>query len=454
MASESPSAPIDDATIRRVVFASFLGTMIEWYDFFLYGTASALVFGKLFFPDADPLAGTMMAFATNAVGFFARPIGGIVFGHYGDKIGRKSVLVTTLMMMGVATCLIGLLPTYNTIGIAAPIILACLRFVQGFGVGGEWGGAVLLAVEHSRKGRRGLNASLVQAGVGAGMLLANGVFTLTTWWLSEEAFLNWGWRIPFLLGVVLLGLGLFIRTKVMEAPIFTALQNAKENAKENDPPETKKPASLPIWEVITHYPKNVLLAMGARFGENASYYIISVFVLTYATQKLGLSKPVILNAILIGTAINFFTIPFFGWVSDLVGRRMVYMAGTVLMGLFAWPFFLLIDTKSSLWITVAITIGLALHAMMYAPQAAFFAELFGTRVRYSGASLGYQLASPIAGGLAPMVATALLKWSHQNAWSVAVYMAGMCAITWLSVYLAEETSQKDMGEMDVALLEE
>ena len=446
MASESPSAPIDDATIRRVVFASFLGTMIEWYDFFLYGTAAALVFGKLFFSNLDPQTATMLAFATNAVGFFARPIGGIVFGHYGDKIGRKSVLVTTLVMMGAATCLIGMLPTYNTIGVAAPIILVCLRFVQGFGVGGEWGGAVLLAVEHSRKGRRGLNASLVQAGVGAGMLLANGVFSLTALCLSKEDFLNWGWRIPFLLGVVLLGLGLFIRTKVMEAPIFTAQQNAQQ--------ATKKSTSMPILDVIFNYPKNVLLAMGARFGENASYYIISVFVLTYATQKLGLSQPTILNAILMGTAINFFTIPFFGWLSDIVGRRIVYMTGTLLMALFAWPFFLLIDTKSSVWITIAITIGLALHAMMYAPQAAFFAELFGTRVRYSGASLGYQLASPIAGGLAPMVATGLLKWSNQNAWSVAVYVAGMCMITWLSVYLAEETSQKDMGEIDVALLEE
>lgn len=446
MASESPSAPIDDVTIRRVVFASFLGTMIEWYDFFLYGTAAALVFGKLFFSNLDPQTATMLAFATNAVGFFARPIGGIVFGHYGDKIGRKSVLVTTLVMMGAATCLIGMLPTYDTIGVTAPIILVCLRFVQGFGVGGEWGGAVLLAVEHSRKGRRGLNASLVQAGVGAGMLLANGVFSLTAWCLSKEDFLNWGWRIPFLLGVVLLGLGLFIRTKVMEAPIFTAQQNAQQ--------ATKKSTSMPILDVIRHYPKNVLLAMGARFGENASYYIISVFVLTYATQKLGLTQPTILNAILMGTAINFFTIPFFGWLSDIVGRRVVYMTGTLLMALFAWPFFLLIDTKSSVWITAAITIGLALHAMMYAPQAAFFAELFGTRVRYSGASLGYQLASPIAGGLAPMVATGLLKWSNQNAWSVAAYVAGMCMITWLSVYLAEETSQKEMGEMDVALVEE
>ena len=434
MASETPAAPIDQATINRVVLASFLGTMIEWYDFFLYGTAAALVFNKLFFTSMDPRTGTMAAFATYAVGFFARPIGGVIFGHYGDKIGRKSMLVTTLVMMGAATCLIGLLPTYNTIGIAAPILLVVLRFVQGFGVGGEWGGAVLMAVEHSRPGRRGLNASWVQAGVAAGMLLANGVFSLFSQNLSEADFLAWGWRVPFLLGIVLLGLGLFIRVKVMETPLFTAVQISK------------KPTTLPILEVIRDYPKNVLLAMGARFAENASFYVITVFVLTYATGKLGLSKPTILNAVLIGTAVQFFAIPLFGWLSDQVGRRIVYMTGTVLMALFAWPFFLMIDTKSNLWITVAITLGLVIHALMYAPQAAFFAELFGTRVRYSGASLGYQLASPFAGGMAPLVASALLEWSNQNAWSVAAYIAVMCVITWVSVFLAEETSQLDMSD--------
>ena len=434
MTAETPPAPIDQATINRVVLASFLGTMIEWYDFFLYGTAAALVFNKLFFTSLDPRTGTMAAFATYAVGFFARPIGGVVFGHFGDKVGRKSMLVTTLVMMGAATCLIGLLPTYSTIGIAAPILLVVLRFVQGFGVGGEWGGAVLMAVEHSRPGRRGLNASWVQAGVAAGMLLANGVFSLFSQNLSEADFLAWGWRVPFLLGIVLLGLGLFIRVKVMETPLFTAVQTSK------------KPTTLPILEVIRDYPKNVLLAMGARFAENASFYVITVFVLTYATGKLGLSKPTILNAVLIGTAVQFFAIPLFGWLSDLVGRRIVYMTGTVLMAMFAWPFFLLIDTKSNLWITVAITLGLVIHALMYAPQAAFFAELFGTRVRYSGASLGYQLASPFAGGMAPLIASALLEWSDQNAWSVAAYIAIMCVITWVSVFLAEETSQLDMSD--------
>ena len=434
MASDTTAAPVDQATINRVVLASFLGTMIEWYDFFLYGTAAALVFPKLFFPSVDGRTGTMAAFATYAVGFFARPVGGVVFGHFGDRIGRKSMLVTTLVLMGAATFLIGLLPTYNTIGIAAPILLVCLRFVQGFGVGGEWGGAVLMAVEHSRPGRRGLNASWVQAGVAAGMLLANGVFSVFSQMLPEAEFLEWGWRVPFLLGIVLLGLGLFIRVKVMETPIFAAGQTSK------------KPTTLPILEVIRDYPKNVLLAMGARFAENASFYVITVFVLTYATSKLGLSKPTILNAVLMGTAVQFCVIPLFGWLSDLVGRRMVYMTGTVLMALFAWPFFLLVDTKSPTWITVAVTVGLVIHSLMYAPQAAFFAELFGTRVRYSGASLGYQLASPFAGGLAPLIASALLEWSEGNPWSVAAYIAGMCVVTWISVYLAEETNLKEMTE--------
>lgn len=436
MESMTPPAQVDDSMIRRVVFASFLGTMIEWYDFFLYGTAAALVFNRLFFTSFDPRTGTMAAFATYAVGFFARPIGGVIFGHFGDKLGRKSMLVTTLIMMGAATCLIGLLPTYDQIGIAAPMLLVLLRFIQGFGVGGEWGGAVLMAVEHSRPGQRGLNASWVQAGVAAGMLLANGIFSLFTLSLSEEAFLSWGWRVPFLMGIILLGMGLFIRVKILETPAFAAVQGGQ------------RAPTLPILEVLRDYPKNVLLAMGARFAENASFYVITVFVLNYATEKLGLEKSAILHSVLVGTAVQFFAIPLFGWLSDQIGRRKVYLAGTVLMALFAWPFFQLIDTRSALWITVSITVGLVIHSLMYAPQAAFFAELFGTRVRYSGASLGYQLASPLAGGLAPLIASALLEWGQQDAWPVATYLIFMCLITWISVYLAEETNLKEMTTSD------
>jgi MHS family shikimate/dehydroshikimate transporter-like MFS transporter len=442
----SAPAPVPESSVSRVVLASFLGTMIEWYDFFLYGTASALVFNKLFFTDLDPRTGTIAAFATNAVGFFARPLGGVVFGHYGDRVGRKSMLVTTLVIMGVATCLIGLLPTYNTIGIAAPVLLVLLRFAQGFGVGGEWGGAVLMAVEHGHQGRRGLYASWVQAGVAAGMILASGVFGLFSL-LPEDQFLAWGWRVPFLLGVVLLGIGLFIRVRVMETPLFAAHLAAE------------KPQTMPILEVLRDYPRNVLLAMGARCGENASFYIITVFVLTYATATLPsgtlteaeisalklAKRSLILRAVLIGSVFQFIAIPLLGWLSDLWGRRKVYLMGTVLMAAFAWPFFRLVDTQSPLWIHVAVAVGLVIHAAMYAPQAAFFAELFGTRVRYSGASFGYQLASPLAGGLAPLIASALLKWSDNDPWPIAAYVIGMCAITWVSVYLAEETHAKEMG---------
>ena len=306
-------APADPSTVRRVVLASFIGTTVEWYDFFLYGTASALVFNKLFFPTFDPHAGTMAAFATYAVGFFARPIGGIVFGHFGDKIGRKSVLVTTLMLMGVATFCIGLLPTYGQAGILAPILLVALRFVQGFGVGGEWGGAVLMAVEHGHAGRRGLFASCVQAGMPIGLLLANGAFKICSG-MDEAKFLAWGWRVPFLLGILLLGVGMFIRLRVMESPVFMALQN------EAPPPKT------PVLEVLRRHPRNVLLAMGARFAENAFFYIFTVFVLSYGATQLGLPNSTMLNGVLIGSAVQFFVIPLFGALSDRLGRRLTSAA--------------------------------------------------------------------------------------------------------------------------------
>lgn len=435
MQPSSPDVQSDANSVRRVVLASFIGTTIEWYDFFLYGTAAALVFNKLFFPTIEPRAGTMASFATYAVGFVARPLGGVIFGHFGDKLGRKSVLVTTLVMMGLATFLIGVLPTYEQAGIVAPVILVALRFVQGLGVGGEWGGAVLMAVEHGHAGRRGLHASWVQAGVPIGLLLATAVFNLCSS-MEEAAFLSWGWRVPFLMGIFLLGVGLFIRLHVLESPIFAAMM-----AKSETPPPP-----LPIIEVLRRHPRNVLVAMGARFAENAFFYIFTVFVLSYATQQLSVEKSTVLNGVLIASAVQFVAIPCFGALSDRLGRRPVYLGGAISLALFAFPFFWMVDTRETAFIWGAITIGLIGHSAMYGPQAAFFSELFSAQVRYSGASLGYQLASPLAGGLAPLIATALLEQSGGKAWPIAAYLLGMSAVTLLSVWLAAETHREDLRQ--------
>ncbi|MEY4940662.1 MAG: hypothetical protein RIQ93_2397, partial [Verrucomicrobiota bacterium] len=406
--SHTPAHP---QSTRRVVLASFMGTAIEWYDFFLYGTAAALVFNKLFFPNFGELAGTMAAFATYAVGFFARPLGGIVFGHFGDRVGRKSMLVTTLMMMGIATFCIGLLPTYHQAGILAPILLVVLRFVQGLGVGGEWGGAVLMVVEHADKSRRGLYASWVQAGVPVGLLLATGVFQIFSS-LPEAAFFAWGWRVPFLLGIVLTGIGSFIRLRVLESPIFAEAKSLRP------------PPKLPILEVIRTHPRNILLSMGARLAENAFFYIFTVWVLSYATQHLGMSRSTLLNGVLLGSAVQLVAIPFFGRLSDGLGRRPVYLGGALFLLAMAFPFFWLVDTRNTVWVWMAIVAGMIGHAAMYGPQAAFFSELFGTRTRYTGASLGYQLAAPFAGGLAPLIASALLEWSGGKPWPIALYLIG------------------------------
>jgi MFS family permease len=378
----------------------------------------------------------MAAFGTYAVGFFARPVGGIVFGHFGDRMGRKSMLVTTLMLMGMATFAIGLLPTYDQIGFAAPVLLIVLRFVQGFGVGGEWGGAVLMAVEHGHRGRRGFFASWVQAGVPAGMLLSNGVFQLAKL-PGDEAFLNWGWRVPFLLGIALLGVGLFIRLQVFESPIFAKLKAQKAHA------------SVPVFELLKRHPRNVVLAMGARVAENGCFYIFTVFVLTYGTTQLGISQAAMLNAVLAGSAVQFFVIPLLGALSDVVGRRPVYLAGAAGMIAYAFPFFWLLDTADTFWIGMAIVVALVVQSFMYAPQAAFFSELFGTSVRYTGASIGYQLASPLAGGLAPLICTALLEQTGGAAWPVALYMIALSAITLVSVWLATETHRTDLDARDV-----
>lgn len=419
-------------SVRRVVVASFIGTAIEWYDFFLYGTAAALVFNRLFFPTLDPLAGTMAAFATYAVGFFARPIGGVVFGHFGDRLGRKSMLVATLVMMGLATFLVGCLPNYEQAGMLAPLLLVGLRFVQGLAVGGEWAGAVLMVAEHSDKERRGFHASWVQAGVPVGMLLATGVFSLFTL-LPEASFLAWGWRVPFLLGIALTAFGYFVRMRVLESPIF-----AEASAKNPAP-------RLPIIEVLRHHRRSVLLAMGARLAENVFFYVFTVWVLSYATQKLGMARSTLLNGVLIGSAVQLAAIPMFGALSDRLGRRPVYVGGAIFLLLYAFPFFWLVETRSTGLVWMAICFGLVGHAAMYGPQAAFFSELFGTRTRYTGASLGYQLAAPFAGGIAPLIASALLQWSGNETWPVATYLIVMALLTVGCVLSAKETHGKDLS---------
>jgi MFS transporter, MHS family, shikimate and dehydroshikimate transport protein len=421
-------------SIRQVIAASFIGTTIEWYDFFLYGSAAALVFNTLFFPNISPLVGTLAAFGTYGVGFVARPFGGVIFGHYGDRVGRKTMLIISLTMMGVATFLIGLLPTANQIGIWAPILLVVLRLIQGLGVGGEWGGAVLLAVEHAPEGRRGFYGSWPQMGVPAGLLLANAVLLPLSAGLSQEQFLSWGWRVPFLLSIVLVAVGLFIRLKILESPAFRQVQ------------ESQTEAQMPIVDVVRAYPKNVLLAMGMRIAENGIFYILTVFVLSYATQNLGLSQTTALIGVIIGAAIGLFSTPAYGALSDRVGRRRVYMFGAVFSLLFSFPFFWLMDTALPVVVWLAIVVGLVIgHDPMYGPQAAYFSELFGTRVRYSGASLGYQLASIVGGGISPLIATSLLALTGGDPWPVAVYMVLLSLVTIVSVYLASETFQEDIS---------
>jgi len=416
--------------IRLVALASLIGTTIEWYDFFLYGTAAATVFNRLYFPTFDPLAGTMAAFATYTVGFAARPIGGIVIGHYGDRIGRKSMLVLTLTIMGAATFGIGLLPTYAQIGPWAAAALVVLRLLQGFGVGGEWGGAVLMAVEHAPPGARGFYGSWPQIGVPAGLLLSTAVFAQFAR-LPEAQFLAWGWRVPFLVSIVLVAVGLVIRLRVLETPVFTRLK--REGI------ESRRPA----LEVLSTHPREVLLAIGARLAENGAFYIYTVFVLVYGTQKVGIDREIVLNGILVAAASAIVAIPICGAISDRIGRRPVYLFGAAVTALWAYPLFRLLDTGSTPLVWLALVVALVFaHSPMYGPQAAFLAELFGTRVRYSGASLGSQLASVVAGGLSPFIATALLPYGRG---ALAAYVIAMALVTIASVFAASETRHRDIG---------
>jgi MHS family shikimate/dehydroshikimate transporter-like MFS transporter len=419
-------------SIRLVALASLIGTSIEWYDFFLYNTAAALVFNKLFFPTFDPFVGTLLAFSTYAVGFAARPIGGIVIGHYGDKVGRKSMLVLTLIMMGIATASIGLLPTYSVIGPWAAVALVLLRVVQGFGVGGQWGGAVLMAVEHAPAGQRGFYGSWPQIGVPAGLLTSTIVFSLFSR-LPADQFMSWGWRIPFLLSLVLVGVGLLIRLKILETPSFTKIKI------------TGTVSRQPVIEVLRKYPKQVLQAAGMRAAENGAFYIYSAFMLVYATQHVHISRDIPLNGIMIASALEFGFVPFYGWLTDRIGRRPVYMFGAVMTALLAFPLFWLFDTGSTplIWLALLL-VFLCSHAPMYAPQGAFFSELFGTSVRYSGASLGAQLSAAVAGGFSPLIATALLPKYGPNA--IALYIIGMAIITIIAVWSAAETMKHGLEE--------
>ncbi len=390
------------SSIGKVVFASLVGTAVEWYDFFLYGSAAALVFGPLFFPSSDPVNSTLLAFGTYAVGFAARPLGGVVFGHFGDRVGRKRMLVMSLMLMGVATFAIGLLPTYAAIGVAAPILLLICRLAQGFAVGGEWGGAVLMAAEHGDSERRGFWSSWPQAGVPLGNLLATAVLYVLALVQSDSTFESWGWRIPFLLSAVLVLIGLYVRLRLEESPVY---QEAKAEIAE----KKHEASHMPLIEVVKTYPKEVLIAMGMRMAENISYYIFTIVVLSYAGDFLEVSTDLILQMLLVGAAIQFFLIPAIGALSDRVGRRPLYLAGAVGVGVWSFFFFGLIDSMESGKVLLAVVVGLFFHSLMYAPQAAFFSELFGTSVRYTGASVGYQLASIFAGALAPIIAVALLR---------------------------------------------
>jgi metabolite-proton symporter len=416
---------------RRVILASLIGTSLEWYDFFLYTTASTLVFGKLFFPTFDPLNATLLALTTNAVAFVARPLGGIVFGHFGDRAGRKTVLVVTLLVMGVSTFLIGLLPGYDSVGVLAPVLLVTLRFVQGLGLGGEWGGAVIMSLEHGDDRRRGYNASWPQVGVPAGYVLATALLTILSATMSDASFLSWGWRVPFLLSGVLVLVGLWVRLQITESPLFAQVE------------QTGVKAKMPLVEVLRTHPRALLSAFTARIGVDVAFYIFTAYILVYLTGPLKLERSVGLNAVLIGSALQLVLIPLFGALSDRIGRRPVYLVGVVGAAIWAFAFFPLLETKSFPLIALATVIALVTHAAMYGPQAAFIAELFSTRLRYSGASMGYQVAGIVGGALAPIIALKLFD-VYGTTLAVSIYVVVALAITAVGLAIAPETRDRDL----------
>ena len=420
------------AQLRRAVLASTIGTTIEWYDFFLYSTVTGLVFAKLFFPHSEPLIGTLEAFAVYAVGFAARPIGAAIFGHWGDRLGRKSALIATLMLMGVATFLVGIVPGYASIGLWGAVILTILRFIQGVGVGGEWGGSVLLSMEWARTNKhRGFVASWPQFGVPAGLFLAN-LAVLVFSAISGPNFLTWGWRIPFLISIVLVGLGIWIRLGILETPTFRRLV------------EQNKVEKAPVAEVFRRQPKEVFLSAFARMGEQAPFYIFTAFVFAYGVTELKVSRDMLLWAVLCAAVVSFFTIPFAGYLSDRFGRKRIYIIGAVMTGVFGWIWFGLLNTLVPFAIFIAIILSLIPHDTMYGPQAALIAESFTGRLRYSGASMGYQLASIIAGGPAPLIATALFAAYHS--WvPIAIYITACAVVSIIATAMMRDYTNRDIA---------
>jgi len=420
------------ANLRKAVIASTIGTTIEWYDFFIYGTAAGLVFGKLFFPNEDPLTGTLAAFGTYFVGFVGRPIGAAIFGHYGDRIGRKATLIATLLCMGIATFLIAFVPTYETVGIWGAVMLTVLRMLQGIGVGGEWGGSVLMSMEWSRHHRhRGLVASWPQFGVPSGLFLANLAILAFSAWYGDE-FATWAWRIPFAISIILVGVGLWIRLGILETPVFQQLL------------DRRRIEQAPIIEVINKQPKEIVLSALARMAEQAPFYIFTAFIFAYAVGTLKMSRDLILAAVLTASCVSFVTIPLSGHISDRIGRRKMYLIGAAVMGVFGFLYFEMVDTAIPWVVFIAIVLSLIPHNMMYGPQAALIAEAFTPRLRYSGASLGYQLASVIAGGPAPLIATALFA-HYQSGYSISIYIAFCAVVTLASTAFMPDYTGRDIS---------
>ncbi len=421
------------AQLRKAVIASTVGTAIEWYDFFIYGTAAGLVFGKLYFPNEDPLSATLLAFGTYFIGFVGRPIGAAIFGHYGDRIGRKATLIATLLCMGIGTFLIAFVPTYASIGIWGAIILTVLRMIQGIGVGGEWGGSVLLAMEWSRTHKeRGLIASWPQFGVPCGLLLSNFAILAFSAWAGAD-FATWGWRVPFALSIILVGVGLWIRLGILETPVF---QEILANAKVE---------KAPVAEVIRKQPKEIILSALLRMSEQAPFYVFTAFVFSYAVGTLKMDRNFILWAVMAAAFVSFFSIPIAGHLSDKIGRKNMYLLGVVTMGVFGFVYFAMIDTTIPWVIFLAIVLSLIPHDMQYGPQAALIAESFTPNLRYSGASLGYQLASIIAGGPAPIIATALFAAYH-NAYAISAYIALLAVISFIATAMMPDYTGKDISD--------